>query len=138
LSGKQDELKKIASTEIWDFFFWFEDNDELEADDITVTEVTITEVNEFQTQDREILVTGTAKVTAIIDYSGPDMSTAIYDYEDRRSYAFRTVAGQTEQEFDLDFTMTLSTDENGAIDQMENMRFVNTGALTVSFSDSYS
>jgi hypothetical protein len=65
------------------------------------------------------------------------MSTAIYDSEDKRAYAFHDVSGETDTELSLDFTMTLLTDENGVPDSIESFNIVSTKTIIIDITENY-
>lgn len=137
LKSQMGRILDIARKEIDDFNIYFEENYELEGEVTSVDEVEIEEIDEFETDEEEILVTGIMAVSASISYYGPDMESAIYDSEDKRAYAWKNVEGEVAQVFRIDFTMTVSLDDHGVPEKIESMNFVNNGPLWVSFYDDY-
>lgn len=137
LSSQSELIVDLAFKEIEDFYIYFADNSELEGEILSVDHIDIEEIGEFETDADEILLTGAMNVVATVWYSGPDMSTASYDSEDKRAYAWREVEGEVLQEFRIAFTMTIALDEQGVPERIESMNFVNDGPLWVSFSEDY-
>lgn len=137
LDHKNGEIVERASEAMLDFFVYVDDHSELEGEVQSVNAVEIMEIDNFEIDEHETLVTGTMKVSATISYSGPDMSTAIYDHEDKRAYAFRSIDGEADEDFSIAFTMTILNDQNGIPESIASLNFVNDGPLYVSIYDDY-
>ncbi len=70
-----------------------------------------------------MLVIGTLKITALVEYEHPDWETAAYDSEDRILLPFDDISGETEVEFSAPFSMTIKCDEFGNPQNIEELRF---------------
>lgn len=137
LQAQSSVILEHASSEILDFLVYVDDYSELEGEVISLEAAEIVEIEEFKIDEHETLLTGSMKITAHIGYSGPDMSTAIYDSEDKRAYAIHELEGEITEDFEVKFTMTISNDENGVPEQIESLNLVNDGPLYLSLDDNY-
>ncbi|RWD44083.1 PIN domain-containing protein [Mesorhizobium sp.] len=135
LGSQVDTLIDGALTGLGDFFIYVEEQDELEAEAVSVDAIRILEVGEFETQEGEIFVTGAMEVSATFAFSGPDMSTATYDHEDGRAYAWQETEGEVTQDVTMKFTMTVSLDERGLPEAVESFHFVNDGYIWLQLYD---
>ncbi|WP_192255019.1 PIN domain-containing protein [Mesorhizobium silamurunense] len=131
----EEEIHEIAEHEINDFQIYIKGNPELDGYVKSLNALEILELDEFETDEEEILVTGMMRLYATIDYSGMDMTTAFYDSEDKRAYPWQEISGVVDDTFHVRFTMTVLTDERGIPEEIQGMHFINGGPLWVSIEE---
>src|ERR1700741_2184147 len=78
-----------------------------------------------------VVVVGAAIVTATVSFSHPDWDMAMYDSEDKVLIPFDTVSGEKDVELEVEFSMSLLTDDDGDIEQIEEFRFRKDNFLSV-------
>jgi hypothetical protein len=98
-----------------------------EIEETSVTGLEPTEIVSFGAFEEggNILVVGSAKIRADVQFTHPNWDEAIYDSEDKRLIPFDSVSGEKEIEFEADFSLSISVDENGNPAKIEEFRFRN-------------
>lgn len=121
-----DELVDRFDAEVSDWGLQVSDVEDAEIDETTVTHVKLDHYTAFRSvqDDANILVAGYATVTADVSLTHPDWDTASWDSEDKVAIPWDDVSGETEVEFKVRFSMTLSIDEAGKPVALENLNFL--------------
>lgn len=121
-----DELVSHFDTELSNWTLQVSDVEDGEIDDATVTNVKFDHFTAFRSiHDRgNILVAGYATVTAEVSYTHPDWDNASWDSEDKVAIPWGDVSGETEVDFQVRFSMTLSVDKSGKPAALDNLSFL--------------
>ncbi|WP_287183476.1 PIN domain-containing protein [Paraburkholderia sp.] len=127
-----DELVSRFDDEVSSWGLQVSDVADAEIDESTVTEVTLDQFKAFRFVDEEqILVVGYAMVKADVAFTHPDWDTASWDSEDKIAIPHRDVSGETEVEFEVPFSMSLSVDESGKPVALDNLSFLDSSFVWV-------
>lgn len=126
LEEHMDELVEAADQELADWGL-IGDVEDAEIDETTVTEVEIKELTSFGSTEEggSILVVGRLSVKANVSYTHPNWDEAMYDSEDIRLIPFENVSGETEVSFDVAVSMTITVNEDGNPEEIDELRFRN-------------
>lgn len=135
LKTHTDELIAAADLEVRNLGL-IGDVEDSEIDETTVTAVEIISLKSFGSVEKDgpILVIGQLRVTADASFTHPDWDTATYDSEDKVLIPRDDVAGETEVEFDVDFSMSILVDEQGVPEHVEELRFRGDNFIVVSLN----
>jgi hypothetical protein len=122
LQDKSGDLATLVGEEIkaWGLVGDVEDS---EIFDVQVLGLEIGKITSFRSVEEgdDILVVGTVRVSANVEYSHPDWDNASYDSEDKVLIPWRDVEGETEIEFDLDISIAISVDDEGTPEKIETV-----------------
>lgn len=136
---------KFEAPELLDFYDQHEEefveaiNDELTdyVEIVDVEDARIAEILETTIKSREltsfdvrgegnsIFVIGSFLVDAQISYIHPDWESAMYDPEEERSISFWNVRGETKINLNLSVLMSITVDEEGSPDGIDQLEFLN-------------
>ena len=121
-----DELVSRFDAEVSDWGLQVSDVEDAEIDEATVTNVKLDHFTAFRSihDGGNILVAGYATVTADVSYTHPDWDTASWDSEDKVAIPWQDVSGETEVEFEVRFSMTLSVNESAKPVALDNLSFL--------------
>lgn len=126
LDAEKDHLMEMLEDELgnWSLQGDVEDS---EIDEAKVTDIEIKDVISFGSieADESILVIATVAITADVSYSHPDWDTAAYDSEDKVLIPFDDVSGETEVKFNADISISISVDDSGEPEKIEQLSFRN-------------
>jgi len=124
--SENDNLISWFDTEVSNWSLQVADVEDGEIDSSEVTSIKINDYAAFRStrENGDILVTGNAAVTANVSYTHPDWDTASWDSEDRVAIPRDNVSGETEVEFEVRFSMTLTVDASGAAVALANLSFL--------------
>jgi predicted nucleic acid-binding protein len=138
IRSEEDRFGELILGELRDRFVTVNDGfSDLDGEITSVNQLDFVNIDEFQTQPNEVFVTGRVSVSASVSYSGPDMSTATYDSEDKVAYPFRDISGEGEFDIDVDFTMTVLLDSNGVPEEIESVSVTGDDYLSLSTEEDY-
>lgn len=126
LEENTEGLAKLVNTEVenWGLIGDVEDS---EIYDIVVDEVEIEKVAAFKPveQGDSLLAIATLGVRARASFTHPDWDTASYDSEDKVLIPWDDVSGETDLEFSVDVSISISVDEDGSPAELETLSFRN-------------
>lgn len=126
LEQSSDDLVKLVSSEVegWGLIGDVEDS---EVYDVVVDEVEIEKVAAFKPVEGgdALLAIATFGVRARASFTHPDWDTASYDSEDKVLITWDDVNGETDLEFSVDVSISISVDEDGNPEELETLRFRN-------------
>gem|GEM_PF-625427 len=124
---KHDELVELMDAEINDWGLEASDVEDAYIDSATVTNIEIVDYTSFSSASGgdDILVIGVAHIVADVSYTHPDWDNAMYDSEDKVLIPFDTVEGETEVEFDVDFSLSIEVDDKGEPSTVTEVSFRN-------------
>ena len=127
LSVNEEALLSLINNELNDWGLEVLDVEDAEIYGITVTSVEPIDLISFGSfkNGGNILIVGTAEITAQVSYTHPDWETASYDSEDKRLIPFEYVDGETEVTLDVDFSMSITVDGDGEPVEIVEFRFRN-------------
>ncbi len=126
LENKSDELAALVGEEInaWGLIGDVEDS---EIFDVKVLGLEIGKITSFQPVEEggDLLVIGTVRVSANVEYSHPDWDSASYDSDDKVLIPRQDVNGEAELEFDIDISISICVDDEGDPDEIETVSIRN-------------
>jgi len=131
LSENLDELSDLVDNELNDWGLQVSDVDDAEIEESTVTCVEPVDLISFGSfkEGGSILIVGTVKITAQVSYTHPNWDEETYDSEYNR--IFENVSGETEVTLDADFSMSITTDNDGKPAEIDDFRFRNNDFLFI-------
>ena len=126
LERHKKQLVEVVDSELEDWGL-IGDVEDSEIEETNVTEVEAMELMSFGSTNKggPILVVGRLSVKVNVSYTHPDWDHSIYDSEDKRRIAFEDVRGETEVSFDVDVSMSVTVDEDGGPERIEELSFRN-------------
>src|ERR1700741_475017 len=129
----KDRLIELIDKELSDTGLMVSDVEDADIEESTVTDVVIEDFAAFAPlrKGESVVVVGAAIVTATVSFSHPDWDMAMYDSEDKVLIPFDTVSGEKDVELEVEFSMSLLTDDDGDIEQIEEFRFRKDNFLSV-------
>ncbi|MCH7693970.1 MAG: DUF4935 domain-containing protein [Proteobacteria bacterium] len=127
LKAHHDQFLELVNSELNDWGLEATDVEDAYIEETAVNEIELVELTKFgkATKGDDILVIGTAQITANVSYTHPDWDTAIYDSEDKVLIPFEDVSGETEIILEAEFSMSILVDENGEPTEIEDFKFRN-------------
>jgi len=134
LSENQDELSDLVDNELNDWGLQVSDVEYAEIEESTVTCVEPVDLISFGSfkEGGSILIVGTVKITAEVSYTHPNWEDEeIFDSEGNRMIPFENVSGETEVTLDADFSMSITTDNDGKPAEIDEFRFRNNDFLFI-------
>lgn len=133
----QQRLYELFRAQLEDFQFWCSDQSELEAELAGVEHIEFDDLEDFEIVEGEILITGQAHVTINLHVFGPDMSTAMYDNEDGRAYAWDEIDAEKQEVITVDFSMTVFIDSNSVPEEIFSVSLESDDPIWFSLEDIY-
>lgn len=126
LNEEAEKLIQIVENEVNDWGL-VGDVDDSEVYGIEVNEVALEKLSAFKPVDEgdSILAVGKVTVNATVDYSHPDWDTASYDSEDKVLIPWDSVDGETDIEFEVDVSISITVDDEGRPEEIETLSFRN-------------
>lgn len=127
LESHNDDLAKRINQELSDWGLHSDDVMDAEIDEITVNSIEIKKLTAFKPTEEgdSILVVGKVDVQALVSYTHPNWDEAMYDSEDKVLIPFEDVSGESEVELTVDISMSISVDDDGNLDEIEDLNFRN-------------
>lgn len=126
LQENKEALVAAADSELADWGL-IGDVEDAEIDETSVTDIELHDLTAFKPNEDggSFLVVGRMTVQAKVSYTHPNWDEAMYDSEDKVLIPFEDVSGETEVSFDVSISMSVSVDEDGEPDEIEELRFRN-------------
>lgn len=127
LEDRKEELIAMFDKELGDWGLDVTDVPEAEIEECAVTNIEIGSVVTFRSLEDEgdILVTGTAEVTATVSYTHPNWDDAAWDSEDKVLIPFETVSGETEISTNIAFSLSVSVGAKSTPSILRDLSFRN-------------
>ena len=119
------DLVARCDTEVGNWGLSVSDVEDAEIEETTVTAVEVGDLTSFGSTEKggDVLVVGSAEVTARVSYSHPDWDGAMWDSEDKVLVPFDSVSGETEVTFEVRFSMSILVDDAGDLVEIDEFRF---------------
>lgn len=116
LADRNESLVEIMSEQLNDLDFYDQDVGGVEIYDVSVDELKIDRLVSFKpvAPGDNILVVCSASVNISASFSHPNWDDAMYDSEEKVLIPFENVDGETQLEMDVEFSISISVDGDGA------------------------
>lgn len=139
LGENEDALLELVDKELKDWILYASDVEDANIEVSSVTSVEPVDLISFGSLEEggSILIVGTAEITAQVSYTHPNWATATYDSEDKRLIPWDDVSGETEVTLDADFSMSITTDDDGEPAEIEEFRFRNDDFIFIDLHSYY-
>ena len=127
LEAEGPTLLKLFNSELNDWGLQVSDVEDAEIEEAFVTGFELSDLVSFGAAEKggDILVVGTAEVVARVSFTHPDWDGAMWDSEDKVLIPFDTVSGEADVELEIEFSMTIVTDDEGQPSDVVELRFRN-------------
>ena len=119
--SQQEIIERLFQKELEDYEYICSDDFDWDVEFMHVERVEFEEIEDFEINEREILVTGDAYVTVMLHVSGDDMSNAIRDSDDGSYYAFDKIDADFRTTIEVPFNMTILVDQNGVPEKIPSV-----------------
>lgn len=125
LAGQKERIREIVDTEVNNWGLQVTDVEDAEIDKATVTSVELVDLKSFErvTEEGDVLVIGSMEITATVSFSHPNWENAMYDSEDKVLMTFENVNGETEITLEVDFSMSITVDDKGNPEDIDQFSF---------------
>lgn len=137
LNNIHEEILEAFTAEIGNWSLLVTDILDAEIDPIKVTEVSLSDLTSFGESggDGRILLVGSAMVTIQCWFTHPDWDNASYDSEDKVLIVHDMAEGEVEIDAHIDFSMSLLTNSNQDVLQIDELQFLDESFIYVQLED---
>lgn len=127
IKKQNNNLIQLVNQELTNWGLYSDDVMDAEFDEITVNSIEVEKLSAFKPTEEgdAILVVGKLEVQALVSYTHPNWDEAMYDSEDKVLIPFEDISGESEIELTVDISMSISVDDDGNPNEIEEFNLRN-------------